>query len=89
MIDPRSGYPAGELLALTAVADNATDAEACSTAYFVCGVEAIRAAAEAEAWLPKMLGIRGGRRQDAVEVIPFAEFDWVDPPEPLPKRPGE
>jgi thiamine biosynthesis lipoprotein len=89
VIDPRSGYPAGELLALTAVADNATDAEACSTGYFVQGVDAIRATAEADASLPNLLGIRAGSRQDAVEVIPFAEFDWIDPPQTLAENPGE
>lgn len=85
MIDPRTGYPAGDLLALTAIADNATDAEACSTAYFVCGLDAIARAADEDPSLPQMIAIRAGRRQDAVTVIPMADFDWVDPPEPPPR----
>ena len=80
VIDPRSGYPAGELLALTSVASNATDAEACSTAFFVCGIEAIEQAATAQNDLPRMIGVRAQSRQDSVQVLPFAEFDWVDKP---------
>lgn len=80
VIDPRTGYPAGDLLSLTTVADNATDAEACSTAYFVFGADAIRRAVEADESLPKMIGIAAGKRQDSAIVTPFAEFDWIDPP---------
>lgn len=88
VIDPRTGYPAGELLALTAVASNATDAEACSTAFFVCGIDAIKEAVDASAAagddLPRMIGVRAEHRQDSVSVIPFADFDWVDKPAKQP-----
>ncbi|MCA9141018.1 MAG: FAD:protein FMN transferase [Planctomycetales bacterium] len=80
VIDPRSGYPAGDLLSLTAVADNATDAEACSTAYFVCGTAAIRDAVASNPQLPRMIGVSPKSRQDDVNVISFADFDWVDAP---------
>jgi thiamine biosynthesis lipoprotein len=40
ILDPRSGRPADTLLSATAVADNATLAEALSTAFFVMGPEA-------------------------------------------------
>ena len=80
VIDPRTGYPAGDLLSLTAVAANATDAEACSTGYFVCGTQAIDAASSENDLLPAMIGVRAEDRQDSVSVVPFAEFDWVDPP---------
>ncbi|WP_182867589.1 FAD:protein FMN transferase [Rhodopirellula sp. JC639] len=80
VIDPRSGFPAGDLLSLTAIASNATDAEACSTAFFVCGIDAIRAAVAADETLPRMIGVRAKNRQDSVEVLPFADFEWVDPP---------
>lgn len=83
VIDPRTGYPAGELLSLTAVASNATDAEACSTAFFVCGLEAIRKAAKTDTSLPRMIGIQSEERQDSVKVIALSEFDWIDPPEGL------
>ncbi|MEL6106896.1 MAG: FAD:protein FMN transferase [Planctomycetota bacterium] len=80
VIDPRTGYPAGDLLSLTAVAENATDAEACSTGYFVEGLEKIQTAATTDATLPRMLGTRPLQRQNDVRVISFAEFDWVDKP---------
>ena len=80
VIDPRTGHPAGELLSLTTVASNATDAEACSTAFFVCGIDAIRSAVDDDESLPRMIGVRSAKRQDGVHVLPFAEFDWVDPP---------
>lgn len=80
VIDPRTGYPAGELLSLTAVASNATDAEACSTAYFVCGIDAIRDAVASSADLPRMIGVQSKQRQDSVRVVSFADFDWIDAP---------
>lgn len=89
VIDPRTGYPAGELMALTAVGGNATDAEACSTAFFVCGIEGIRSAVDNDPALPKMMGVRAAGRQDEVEVIPMAEFDWVDPPRRIANQAGE
>ncbi|MCO8124289.1 FAD:protein FMN transferase [Stieleria sp. TO1_6] len=91
VIDPRTGYPAGDLLSLTVVAENATDAEACSTAYFVAGSEAIAEAVESDLALPAMVGIAAEQRQDSVQVLPFAKFDWIDPPagtdpdDPLPR----
>ena len=80
VIDPRTGYPAGELLALTAVAGNATDAEACSTAFFVCGLDAIRCATQKDDTLPRMIAIQSEQRQDSAKVIVLSQFDWVDPP---------
>ncbi len=37
VIDPRTGYPGGDLLSLTVVCGTATDADACATALFVVG----------------------------------------------------
>lgn len=80
VIDPRTGFPAGDLLSLTVVASNATDAEACSTAFFVCGLDAIISAVKADETLPRMIGIQSNDRQGSVRVLPLAEFDWVDEP---------
>ncbi|MEO1527979.1 MAG: FAD:protein FMN transferase [Planctomycetota bacterium] len=80
VIDPRTGYPAGEMLSLTAIASNATDAEACSTAYFVEGIDAIQQVIDEEETLPRMIGTQSLERQNQVRVIPFAEIDWVDAP---------
>lgn len=82
VIDPRSGYPAGELLSLTAMAPLAVDAEACSTAYFVRGIEEIRADYEQFPDLPLMVGVQQADRQEAVRIISFGEIDWIDPPKP-------
>jgi thiamine biosynthesis lipoprotein len=42
VIDPRTGYPTGDALSMTIMTDNATDADALSTAFFVQGIEATR-----------------------------------------------
>ena len=80
VIDPRTGYPAGDLLSLTAIADNATDAEASSTGYFVLGNQAVAKAHEQEESFPNMIGILGGERNEEAIVVPYGEFDWVDAP---------
>ncbi|NNE00799.1 MAG: FAD:protein FMN transferase [Pirellulaceae bacterium] len=83
VIDPRTGYPAGDLLSLTVVTDSAADADACATGFFVAGSDAItRARKQAleseETSFPKMLGIRAGKRQDEVHVVTYGDLDWVD-----------
>lgn len=76
VIDPRTGYPAGDLLALTVVMPSAADADACSTGFFVNGREAIPETAE---WpLPAMITVAAGQRQDEVEVDSIGEIAWVD-----------
>ncbi len=87
VIDPRTGHPAGDLLSLTTVAPNATDAEASSTAYFVMGFEKIRAyVADAQNTVeqgfpePRFIATRELDRKGTVEVIPLSQFDWVDRP---------
>lgn len=42
VLDPRSGWPAQQLLSATVLAPTAADADALSTAFFVLGVEATR-----------------------------------------------
>ena len=80
VIDPRTGYPAGEMLSLTAVADSATEAEACSTAYFLSSVESLRELSAGKELPARMIAVCAQSRQDSVAVIPLAEFDWVDAP---------
>ena len=43
ILDPRSGWPADELLAATVIAPTAAEADALSTAFFVMGLEKARA----------------------------------------------
>ena len=98
VIDPRTGHPAGELLALTAVGNNATDAEAASTAFFVEGEKEIRAAVErglgdqrdpaSGALISGMIGVHAAGRQDAVRVQAFGEIDWIDRPEGISEEAG-
>lgn len=81
VIDPRTGYPAGDLLSLTVLTESAADADACATGLFVTGREGISRYA-AEPWFPRTVAVRAGSRQDAVEIECTGENRWVeDPPE--------
>jgi FAD:protein FMN transferase len=79
VIDPRTGTPAGDLLALTVLMDSAADADACATGLFVLGSEHIQGLCEQPSdWLPSMILVRPGNRQDAVVVDAVGEIDWVE-----------
>lgn len=81
VIDPRTGFPAGQWLSLTAVDDHATDAEAASTGLFVRPIDELKTEIHTGNPLPKLIGILPGSRQDDVRVVPMADFDWIDPPQ--------
>jgi thiamine biosynthesis lipoprotein len=86
VIDPRSGYPAGDMLSLTVLMASAADADACATGMFVNGSAAIGELADEE-WLPTMIAVRPGNRQDAVEIECIGDAPWVDdPPEGVSQR---
>ncbi len=68
VIDPRSGYPAGDLMALTVIMPSAADADACATGLFVAGSEQIRHYQQESSWLPPLVMMRPGERQDEVEI---------------------
>lgn len=75
VIDPRTGFPAGDLMALTVIMESAADADACSTGLFVGGRQAIPTSA---AWeIPAMITIAAGARQDEVEVESIGQVPWV------------
>jgi thiamine biosynthesis lipoprotein len=75
VIDPRTGYPAGDLMALTVIMASAADADAFSTGLFVAGKESIP---EAAAWeIPALISIAAGARQDEVTVESIGEISWV------------
>ncbi|OUT59892.1 MAG: hypothetical protein CBB71_09105 [Rhodopirellula sp. TMED11] len=87
VIDPRTGQPGGELLSLTAVMDNATDAEAASTAYFLSSLQSLSACYEDQGEIasfphqtPSLLAVRKSDRQDQVITQSLGTFNWVDPP---------
>jgi thiamine biosynthesis lipoprotein len=76
VIDPRTGYPAGQWLSLTLTTTNAVDADALSTALFVMGNEDAKAyAAEHDIGL---VLIRAGKRQDEVLVDRSGPLIWHD-----------
>ncbi len=87
VIDPRTGYPAGDLLALTVLTPSAADADASATGYFVCGfaeIEKLHASQAKGDPSPThengpgpMLAVVAGGRQDAVELQAFGDIDWV------------
>ena len=78
VIDPRTGYPAGDLLSLTLLHESAAAADACATGLFVAGSDEIRRVQTANLLTMPMLCVRRGKRQDAVELETFGDWDWVD-----------
>ena len=76
VIDPRNGYPAGDLLSLTVLMESAADADACATGLFVGGSQAIADLAT-EDWFPPLITVRGGERQDAVAVESMGDVPWT------------
>lgn len=80
VIDPRSGYPAGDLQSITTLAETATDADACATGLFVAGSTQIQNWAD-QPWLASTLLVRETRRQDTSEITWIGEIPWVVPPE--------
>ncbi len=71
VIDPRTGYPAGDLLALTVLTASAADADACSTGFFVGGQFSIAAGQSS---------IAAGQSSTAAGMgSTAAEADWEMP----------
>ena len=75
VIDPRTGYPAGDLLSLTVITDSAADADAAATGLFVAGSEAVAGFAERNGLA--VLAVAAGKRQDEVRREAFGEIAWV------------
>ncbi len=70
VIDPRSGWPAGDLLSLTVITPTAMDADALATGMFVLGREKAFALA---ATLPDvgLIAVAPGKREGDVEISTF------------------
>ena len=79
VIDPRTGFPSGDLASLTVIMDSAADADACGTGLFVSGKTRIEGL-KAEPWFPHAVLIREGKRQDEVEISSHGEIAWAAPP---------
>lgn len=79
VIDPRTGFPAGDLASLTVITDSAADADACGTGLYVAGTTEIETLSR-EPWFPHAILIRNGKRQDEVAINCLGEIEWADPP---------
>ncbi|GAA5509843.1 FAD:protein FMN transferase [Novipirellula caenicola] len=79
VIDPRTGYPAGDLLSLTLLMDNATDADALATGLFVSGSKVVREQFQQTAMTAAMM-VHRGDRQDSAKIETLGDFHWIDPP---------
>jgi len=79
VIDPRSGYPAGDLQALTTLAESAADADACATALFVAGSDQTQRWAQ-QTWFHPTLMVRQTTRQDSSEIGCLGEIPWIENP---------
>ncbi len=77
VIDPRTGYPAGDLLSLTVITDSAADADAAATGYFVAGRDAVSEIAQRHEGI-SALTVAPGKRQDEVRHESFGELEWVE-----------
>ncbi|MFK8113559.1 MAG: FAD:protein FMN transferase [Rubripirellula sp.] len=78
VIDPRTGYPAGDLMSLTVLTKSAADADACATGLFVTGREHIARVSQANDWSPDMVLVRQGERQDQVDIETHGDVAWVE-----------
>lgn len=74
VIDPRTGYPAGQWLSLTLTTNHAVDADALSTALFVMGNDDAKAYA-AEHSVGLVL-VSAGKRQDEVVIDKSGPLIW-------------
>ena len=77
VIDPRTGYPAGDLLSLTVVMESAADADACATGLFVMGSDQMDTLSGQD-WFPPAVAVKQAGRQDEVEFECLGELNWVE-----------
>lgn len=79
VIDPRTGYPAGDLSAITVLLPSAADADACATGLFVAGSDEIKSHGE-QTWLPPLIMLKPGGRQDSIHLESMGEIPWCETP---------
>ncbi len=77
VIDPRTGYPAGDLLSLTVTMESAADADACATGLFVMGSEGMEEVVDQD-WFPPWIAVKQAARQDEVELSSRGPISWVE-----------
>ena len=74
VIDPRTGWPAGEMLSLTILTPNATDADSLATGLFVMGLN------EPASLTERLVAVLPTERQAGVKVVCYGlETDsWIE-----------
>ncbi|TWU41932.1 FAD:protein FMN transferase [Novipirellula artificiosorum] len=80
VIDPRTGYPAGDLMSLTLAMGSATDVDAVATALFVAGSQQVRQRYQEDGFSLAIM-TRALGQQDSVEVETLGDFDWIETPQ--------
>ncbi len=90
VIDPRSGYPTTDLISLSTVAANATDADAAGTGMYLAGSRGLRKMASSSeqtsdqtcaGW--PVIAVQTGSRLDELMMSVTGHWDWIDPPSNL------
>lgn len=80
VIDPRSGYPETDLLALSLRTTRALDADAGGTGLFLAGTPNISSCKLSDLHIAT-LAVHPGDRDREVRVTAQGDWDWVEPPE--------
>ncbi|QEG40507.1 FAD:protein FMN transferase [Roseimaritima ulvae] len=75
VIDPRSGWPAGDLESLTVLTKSATESDALATGLFVCGEQAARQFADDN--VTPLYAVKAKQRQGEVEVRMAGGAVWA------------
>ena len=76
IIDPRTGWPADQVLSATVIAPTAEQADALSTAFYVLGLEAARALCAAHPEISALLATQASAGQIELHPINLADDRW-------------
>lgn len=78
ILDPRTGWPCNGMLSATVITDDAADADALATAFFVLGLDESRAYCEQHPGCRAILVTEGQRRSEIhVEAVGMENEDWT------------
>jgi thiamine biosynthesis lipoprotein len=89
IVDPRTGYPAGDMHAITVLCPNATDADALSTACFIDGQKKTEMRIQSSAlpadkdttllnnWPSAALAVTLGPENDRITISPMGQVDRI------------
>lgn len=78
VIDPRTGYPGSDLMSISVLMRSAADADAAATGLFVEGTAGVQTVVQAAPdWLPPMVAVSPGHRQEDVETHIYGDVGFV------------